>query len=418
MRASKPPEISPNVVRLMALGCQGLLGRPKSPIDGSVLLDVVKQIGLLQLDSISVVDRSHYLVMFSRVGKYDRRELDQLLYPKRELFEQWAHAACLIPSAAYEYFQPVFLRRRRKPLRYGRERALGPDPTRVLQDVMREVGERGPLGSRDFDESCGSRRSWWNRKPARVALDVLFYEGRLMVDRRVNFQSRYDLPRRVRRSASGRTRTLQDYRLWATRKSVACLGVATVRQIADYYRQNTGEVNDSVKYLVSEGHLAEVSVGGWSEEAFTLTANLSLLNDLAAGTHCPEVTTFLSPFDNLIWDRQRTQTLFNFNYRAEMYTPPDRRTFGYYAMPLLHRGRLIARADIKVDRTGHVLEIRAVRLEEGVRLTDDVVEAVAMAAKELADFCDVNDFLVERAEPKGLRGALVRRLKGGIRDDR
>lgn len=393
----------------MAVWCQGLYQRPGGSINHRTLLEIVRRLGLLQLDPISVVDRSHYLVMFSRVGPYDRAELDMLLHPKRKLFEQWAHAACLIPVEAYEFFRPVFLERRRQPMRYGREKALGRDPDALLKSVLARIREKGPLAAKDFEDGSSRKLVWWNRKPARVALDVLFYEGYLMVERRVNFQCQYNLADQVGKiGQNGRQKSLQDYCRWATLKSVGSLGVATLKQVTDYYRQKPNDVQAAVEHFVSRKRLVPVKVTGWGEAAYTLPAHIPLAHELEAASGRPAVTTFLSPFDSLIWDRARTQALFNFSYRTEIYTPSRLRGFGYYVLPILHRGDLVGRADTKVDRKAGALVLQRIALEHGERLTDGLLESLSQAAKELAIFHGVERLEVGAAEPRRLKSALIR----------
>lgn len=404
-----PITFSLETARRLAVWCQGLYQRPGGSINHRTLLEIVRRLGLLQLDPINVVDRSHYLVIFSRVGPYDRAELDALLHPKRKLFEQWAHAACLIPVEAYEFFRPVFLDRRRQPMRYGREKALGRDPDALLKNVLARIREKGPLAAKDFEDRPGRKRVWWNRKPARVALDVLFYEGYLMVEQRVNFQCQYNLAERVGKTGqNGRQKSPQDYCRWATLKSVSSLGVATLKQITDYYRQKPNDVQAAVKHLVSRKMLVPVKVAGWGEEAYTLPAHIPLVHELEAASRRPAVTTFLSPFDSLIWDRARTQALFNFSYRTEIYTPSRLRAFGYYVLPILHKGDLVGRADTKVDRKAGTLVLQRIALEPGERFTDELLESLSQAAKDLAIFHGVERLEVGAAEPRRLKSALIR----------
>ncbi|MEJ2733508.1 MAG: crosslink repair DNA glycosylase YcaQ family protein, partial [Anaerolineae bacterium] len=189
-------EISLDTARTLAVAKQDLHRRPAT-VDRRTLLDTIRQIGLLQLDTIHVVARSHYLVMLSRVGRYDLADLDALLYPDRRLFEQWAHAACLIPAEHYEHFAPAILARRDHPLQPWLLRSLGEDAQQILDTVLADVGERGPLASKDFKDPRDRRGTWWDWKPAKTALEILFEGGYLMVDRRENFQRYYDLAERV-----------------------------------------------------------------------------------------------------------------------------------------------------------------------------------------------------------------------------
>jgi uncharacterized protein YcaQ len=378
--------LSLETARTLAVVKQGLHRQP--PVaDRQSLLESIRRIGLLQLDTISVVARSHYLVMLSRVGLYDPADLDALLYPDRLLFENWAHAACLIPVEDYEYFAPLIEARRQQPPQHWVQRRLGDDPQGVLDAVLAEVRQRGPLASRDFEDPRAQRGTWWDWKPAKTALEVLFHGGYLMVDRREGFQRYYDLAERVLPASADPPRhTLDEYRRWATLRSVSCMGVATARQISDYYRQKKPATRTRVKALAKEGALLPVEVEGWNEVAYLHPADLPLVEEIEAGAHQPTLTTFLSPFDNLTWDRERLRDLFDFDYRIEMYTPAAQRQYGYYVLPILHRGRLVGRLDPKADRKAGTLIIRAIYLEPGQAVTGALVEGVAGALQEFMVF--------------------------------
>jgi uncharacterized protein YcaQ len=255
--------------------------------------------------------------MLGRVGLYDRAGLNALLYPDRALFEQWAHAACLIPVEHYGYFAPAIRARRERPLQRWLERQLGEDAQEILESVLHEVRERGPLSYRDFEETRPERGTWWDWKPAKTALEVLLERGYLTVDRRENFQRYHDLAERVLPGSSRRARyTEEDWRHWATLRGVAHLGVAAARQVADYYRLNKPDTGKRLEILRQEGLVLPVEVEGWRDGAYLSPANLTLLEEIKAGRHKPEATAFLSPFDNLIWDRDRVRELFGFDYKA------------------------------------------------------------------------------------------------------
>ena len=414
MRSETTPgmvKLSLETARTLALVKQGLHRRPLVA-DRQALLESIRQIGLLQLDTINVVARSHYLVMLSRVGLYDPADLDALLYPDRCLFEQWAHAACLIPVEDYEYFAPVIWARRERPPQHWIERRLGDDPQGVLDAVLAEVREQGALASRDFEDPRGQRGTWWDWKPAKTALEVLFHGGHLMVDRRENFQRYYDLAERVLPvSAEPPSRTVDEYRRWATLRSVACMGVATTPQVSDYYRQKKPATRTLIKALAAEGELVPAEVEGWRETAYLVPADLPLVEEIEAGAHQPALTTFLSPFDNLTWDRQRLSDLFQFDYRIEMYTPAAQRQYGYYVLPILHRGRLVGRLDPKADRKGGILIVRAIYLEPKQAITDELIAAVAGALCEFVAFHGSETLRIERSEPEALGPLLLERIE-------
>lgn len=401
----KPIKLPLDTVRSLAIAKQGLHRRPQM-VDKQTLLDTVRRISLLQLDSINVVARSHYLVVLSRVGLYEPADLDALLYPDRQLFEQWAHAACLIPVEAHSYFRPVILARRESPFQGYTEQRLGDDPQSTLHAVLAEVRERGPLASRDFEDPRKERGTWWDWKPAKTALEVLFNRGYLAVDRRESFQRYYDLAERVLPDIPTPQRTLADYQRWATLRSVSCLGVATANQISDYYRQKKTATRATVQTLAAEGVLLPVEVEGWKDSAYLVPADLELIDEIQAGAHESDLTTFLSPFDNLIWERKRVEDLFGFHYRVEMYTPAAKRRYGYYVLPILHRGRLVGRLDPKADRKTKTLIVRAIFLEPGQPIGDDLLAGIADALREFMAFHNCETLCIEKSEPENLRELL------------
>ena len=405
--------MSLETARTLAVYKQGLHRRPgvadqARSADRETLLDSIRRIGLLQLDSISVVARSHYLVMLSRVGLYDPADLDALLYPDRRLFEGWAHAACLIPVEDYGCFVPTLLARRERPPHHWVERRLGDDPQGILDAVLKEVRERGPLASRDFEDTRDGRGTWWDWKPAKTALEILFAHGYLMVDRRESFQRYYDLAERVLpASANAPAWTMEEYQRWATLRGVGILGVATASHASDYYRLNKPSTRARLKSLAAEGVVLTVEVEGWKETAYLDPDDLPLVAEIKEGAHTSQVTTLLSPFDNLIWERDRTSELFGFDYRSEMYTPAAKRQYGYYVLPILHRGRLVGRLDPKAERKAKAMRIRALYLEPEQALTDELVIELAGALREFAAFHGSEQLVVERSEPGELAAHLI-----------
>lgn len=410
MRLRQQPLVfSLDTVRKLALHKQQLDCRPRVA-DKQAVLSIVHRIGLLQLDSINVVARSHYLVILSRAGLYQSADLDSLLYPDRRLFEQFAHAACLIPIEDYRYFAPLILSRRAQPHR--KLARLGASPQDFLCAVLMQIRNSGPLRSRDFEDPRAQRGSWWDWKPAKLALEILFEHGYLMVDRRVNFQRYYDLTEQILpTNAEIPAVELSDWSEWATLRSVECLGVATISQIADYYRQVKTEVTPAVQSLVTKGDLIPAVVEGWKNTAYLSVTDLPIAREIEAGMHEPAVTTFLSPFDNLIWDRKRTHDLFHFDYRIEVYKPINReRQYGYYVLPILNKGHLVGRLDAKAHRGLKRLIIRALYLEPDQQIEEGLLNDLQRALYEFAAFNQCGSISIERSEPEGLAHVLRQRF--------
>jgi uncharacterized protein YcaQ len=405
-----PIELSLGAARRLALFKQGLYARPAAP-SKKALLDIIRGIGLLQLDTIHVVARSHYLVMLSRAGLYNPADLDALLYPDRCLFEQWAHAACLIPVEDYAHLAPEIMARRERSIQPWVAGRLGDDADAMLEAVLAAVRERGPLASKDFDDPRGQRGTWWDWKPAKTALEVLFEQGCLMVDHRVNFQRYYDLAERVLPAAADPpSHTQADWQRWAVLRGLSCLGVATAGHVSDYYRLKKPATRSTIASLAQEAMVVPARVEGWQDTAYLHPADLPLAGEIQAGAYASTLTTFLSPFDNLIWDRARVGDLFGFDYRAEMYQPAAKRKYGYYVLPILHQGRLVGRLDPKADRKTKTMILRAIYLEPGEALVDDLLAGIARTLREFMAFHGSETIEIERSEPEALRGALLARL--------
>lgn len=410
MPSAMVKEVSLDTARMLAVIKQGLHQRPPSS-DKQTLLNCIRQMGLLQLDTVNVVARSHYLVMLSRVGLYNRADLDALLYPDRQLFEQWAHAMCLIPAEDFAVFAPLIHARREHPLHPHRIKRLGDKPHETLDEVLAEVKERGALASRDFEDPREQRGTWWDWKPAKTALETLFTRGYLMVDRRVNFQIYYDLAERVQaQAAESPSKTVEDWDRWATLKSVTHLGIATAEHAADYYRQTTPQVRTILNELVQAGSVVPVKLQDQPKPAYVAQTNLPLLEEIEAGQYACNLTTFLSPFDNLTWNRDRLLELFGFYYRVEMYTPKAKRKYGYYVLPILHNGRMVGRIDPKADRANKQLIIRAIYLEPGQPVTDDLSAGISGALREFMAFHGSQTLTIEHTEPKPLKQAILARI--------
>jgi uncharacterized protein YcaQ len=288
---------------------------------------------------------------------------------------------------------------------------LGEDPQVVMDWVMNEIRKHGPMASRDFKDTDHGPRGWWDWKPAKIALDVLSTNGYLMVNHRKNFQLYYDLAERVLPvSAEPPTKTEEDWQRWAILRSIGCLGVATANQASDYYRQKKLKVRTLVEQFEAEGLVIPVEVEDWPEMAYVLPEDITLIGDIETGQHQPKVTTFLSPFDNLTWNRDRLAALFGFEYTLEMYVPQAKRQFGYYVMPILHNGRLVGRLDPKADRKTKTFLVRKIALEPGETLTDELVTGIAGALREFMEFHGSDHVEIEQAEPKKLKTVLLKNV--------
>ena len=404
MTRRKPAiELSATGAQRLLLAAQGLERAPRRRARKEDVLAAIRRMGALQIDTISVVARSPYLVLFSRLGDYAPEWLDELL-AEGALFEYWAHEACYLPIEDY----PLFRHRMDAPESMGwKYRTAWVEQHRhELDRVLAYIREHGEVRSADFAKRDGHVPGWWEWKPEKRALEYLFTAGQVMVARRRNFQRVYDVRERVHPAWNAATpgRAAAERRLALI--AVRALGIATARWVADYYRMSRPATPALVGDLAAAGELLEVRVVGWKDVAYVHPDHAVPLEAAAAGTLAATRTTFLSPFDPVVWDRARALALFGFDYRLECYTPAPKRVYGYYVLPLLRRGRLIGRADAKAHRATGRFEVRALYLEDGVRVGAALARDTARALHELAAWHGTPDVDVRRTVPATLRAAL------------
>jgi uncharacterized protein len=367
--------------RALMLAAQGLDRRPRRRARKADVLGAIRRKGALQIDTISVVARSPYLVLWTRLGDYEPRWLDELLKDGK-LFEYWSHEACFLPIEDYPLYRHRMLDHSWAGWRYAHKwmDAHREDAARLLQHVR----ERGEVRSTDF-QRADARGGWWSWKPEKRMLESLFTAGELMIARREGFQRIYDLRERVLPGwDDARLPTADEVRRALVLKAVRALGIAKAKWVADYFRMDKTSTKAIPERLVESGDLLRVSVEGWKEPAYVHPEHADTARAAAAGRLKPALTTLLSPFDPLVWDRGRASEMFGFEYRIEVYTPAPKRVYGYYVLPILHRGRLVGRLDPKAHRKEGVLEVRKIHLEPGVRLTGRLVTEVAGAIRDCA----------------------------------
>ncbi len=342
--------------RRIALAAQGFARpRPIGRIDVRHFRRVLNHVGLLQLDSVNVLERSHYLPMFSRLGPYDRAALDRWTTSSGEIFEYWGHEASLIPVDRYSTFR--FRMGEMKP--WGSVRRLLDERPGYIENVLEQVAIRGPLTVADLDDAGERGGPWWGYAPGKHALEWLFASGRVTAYRSPTFGRRYDLPQRVvpaaviAESPSDQTEAYRTLLVDAARHH----GVGTVADLADYHRLHKPTARPILEDLAVEGALVPVAVAGWRHPAY--------LHPDAVIPRRATGTALLSPFDSLVWNRDRVERMFGFRYRIEIYVPKPQRQYGYYVLPFLLDGDLVARVDLKADRKGRRLLVQTAHLEPG-----------------------------------------------------
>jgi uncharacterized protein YcaQ len=373
--------------RRIALAAQGFTDpRPAGLPTLRHLRRVLARTGLLQIDSVNVLQRAHYLPLFSRLGAYSTALLDRAAYrAPRELFEYWGHEASLIPV----HLQPM-LRWRMNAANvaaWGRMRELHERRPEVIAWVLEEVRDRGPLTAGQIEDDAPVRKDqWgWNWSDVKASLEWLFWTGQVTTaSRNTGFARVYDLTERVLPTAVVEAPTPDDADAHRelVRVAARALGVAAEIELRDYFRLPVAGARRAVAELVEDGELRPVTVQGWRQRAY--------LHVDAALPRWVRAAALISPFDPLIWERGRTERLFDFHYRIGIYTPPAQREHGYYALPFLLSDALVARVDLKADRQAGVLRVPGVWAEPG-HGADDIATPLAGALLELAGWLGLGE---------------------------
>lgn len=399
-----PPEnLSRAEARNILLTAQGLAQATERDAAKDDVLHTIRRMKALQIDSINVVARSPYLVLWSRLGNYNPAWLGELL-EEGSLFEYWAHAMCFLPVEDY----PLFRRFMLDGLRSWKQAAgwVQKHPE-VVEQVLSRIRQEGGLRAADFVSDHKPSGGWWNWKEEKLALEYLFILGELMISHRDKFQRVYDLRSRVLpawedgpglENVPPREEVLQTLTL----KTMEALGVALADWVPDYFRlPKTGNLA-RLEALVNAGLLRRVEIEGFSKPAY--------LHPSAAPAQPAGLTSLLSPFDPLVWDRKRLKDLFDFDYTIEVYTPAAKRSFGYYTLPILHRDRLVGRLDPKAHRAEGLFEVKALALEPGIAPTEDLVEGLSAALHSLAAWHGTPEVVIRRTTPDDLGPRFVARL--------
>lgn len=387
-----PDSLSPAAARRVLLAAQGFGSRPT--VAGTRQLNLLlARLRLLQLDSVNVYERSHYLPVFARLGAYDRALLDRLTFARRSAYtEQWAHEAAIVPIDDW----PLFAWRREA---FRAKYADWFDANAQLLEWLRaELAAKGPLTSGAIEHPENVRSGpWWGWSATKEALEMLFRSGEVAVAGRTRFQREYALAETVVRPS--RTVPRADALRELVRRAASALGVGTVGDLADYYRLYVDDTKRAVLELVEAGELREVRVAGWTQRAY--------LHREARIPRRIEAAALLSPFDPVVWDRDRALRMFGFHYRIELYTPAPKRVYGYYTLPVLVDEALVGRIDLKSDRRRGVLRVQSAWSEQGAAAA--VVDQVALAVREAAGWQGLPD--LEVADRGDLAHSLAAELR-------
>jgi len=409
-----PPSLDLQQARALHLAAQGLLTPAARAATPKALRQCIARMQLLQIDTIHVVARSPYLVLFSRLGDYPRTWLEAAL-ADGHVFETWAHEACFAPMDDL-LLHRAYNRATRRHWGLVHAQKSHAQQRQHLDKLLAHIAQAGPVKSSDFERTEGQGGAWWGWKDEKRWLEALFASGELMVARRENFHRVYDLshhvaPDALAQEAAGQAPDPQAVHGQFIARAVAALGITQARWIHDYFRIKPRLKDADLDALVLEGTLLRVAVDGWDAPGYVHRSQRALLSKALRGALHASHTTLLSPFDPVVWDRERALALFDFDYRLECYTPEPKRVYGYFVLTILCRGELIGRLDAKAHRAEGVFEVRALHAQPGAPWREDQLRDVAQAIARCAAWHDTHQVRITATRPAALKAALNRMLK-------
>jgi uncharacterized protein YcaQ len=394
--------LSISEARRVAIAAQQFIGAGGAPKNAKTLAAMVRRLGVVQIDSVNVLIRSHYLPIFSRRGAYQCGLLEKAAYEQRLLFEYWGHEASLLPVELYPLFRWRMDDARNGVGTWGRLRRYATSHKELVDSVLNQIRERGALGASELTDGGKSKGSWWGWSQGKEILEWLFWIGDVTTARRRNFERLYDLTERVVPEAiqaspvPSREHAQRELMLIGAR----AMGVATARDLRDYYRLPTKDAVLRLKELVDEGRLLAVAVEGWKQQGY-----LHHEAKVPRQAQIADVAALLSPFDSLIWERQRTERLFDFHFRLEIYTPVHKRLHGYYVLPILLGDRIVGRVDLKSERRSGCLQVKGGSVEAGVKV-GAVIAPLTRLLSQLAQWLGL-----EQVTVTSRRGELMKSLR-------
>lgn len=399
-----------NQARRLALAAQGFDGRPPpASVQPARLNRLIERLGVLQIDSVNAVVRSHYLPLFSRLGHYCPDLLDQAAWSqgrRRTLFEYWGHEASLMPLSLYPLMRWRMERARRGDGIYQQLARFGRERQDVIDRVLQAVREQGAIGAGSLSTRQEKAGPWWDWSVEKLALEWLFAAGEVTVAGRRGFERLYDVPERVL-PASILEQPVPDA-AQAQRAlllhAAQALGVATEKDLRDYFRLGPADSRARLAELEEAGELLRCQVQGWAQPGWC-RPGVKIPRKVAA-------SALLSPFDSLVWERSRTERLFDFRYRLEIYTPAAKRVFGYYVLPFLHNERIAARVDLRAERATGRLAVHAVH-EEVPGLDEEALQALAINLRRMAGWLGLARVQLNCQRVAGARLAVALAQMGG-----
>ena len=398
--------------RRLALRCQLLDGETPLPSGKEGVAQAIERLGYVQIDTIAVVNRAHHHTLWTRRPDYDPEMLHDLQVVDRRVFEYWAHAIAYLPISDYRYFVPQMNRIREQGTPWMRD--WREQHGELMDAVLERIRAEGPLTSKAFEPPPGTKRgTWWDWKPAKRALELLFWQGDLMIAERCNFQKVYDLTERVLPASVDATPPSdEECGRFQVRRALQGLGIARDREILEFVKvADKPIVRKALVDLTEAGEVVSIEVEGTKRApCYALAEQL----EAPLGAPIESRVHVLSPFDGLIIGRVRTEWLFDFDYTLECYLPEAKRKFGYFVLPILFEDRLVGRLDPKADRVAGTLIVRKLWLEPRFEATDEFLSYLGTSLARFAGFNGCASVKVQRVAPAKLRGAVSRNVRAAF----
>ncbi|MBU2946673.1 winged helix-turn-helix domain-containing protein [Zobellia uliginosa] len=354
-------------------------------------LSAIEHLGYIQIDTISVIERAHHHTLYNRNSRYKSAHLEELIADKK-VFEYWAHAASYLPMTDYRFTLP-----RKQAIASGKQKHWYKRDVQLMQSVAERIKAEGPLMAKDFNKK-GKKHGEWKTAPTKQALENLFMEGELMISKRVNFHKVYDLTERVLPSSLNTTTPTDDeYGKFLVKKYLRANGLGKLTEMTYLIKNTKPLVTNALDTMLKTGEIELVNVSNTAY--YVLPEALKLLNQPLAR----KKLKILSPFDNLLIQRKRMTDLFNFDYTLECYVPQHKRKHGYFSLPILWDGKLVARMDSKADRKEKVLYIHQLTLEPSLRKTEAFADALGRELQSFMEFNACNSIQLHRTIPSSFK---------------
>ena len=394
--------LEPRLLRRLALHRQGLTQRAPFGSGRNGTLRALVRLGYVQIDTISVVARAHDHALWARVPGYSSNHLERLV-ARREAFEYWFHAAAFLPMCNFRFALPR--------MRASARLWFATQDHELVKHVLARIRSEGPLKARDFEQPPGRRRGWWDWKPAKRALEQLFFQGELMITRREGFEKVYDLPERVLPShVDTREPTVEEHAAHLVDVTLEAHGFASLKAFT--YQRRSSPLREAVKRTLNEriaaGTITKLDVADARGRTSAFYARPNIFDSVV---RVPAEVRMLSPFDNALIQRDRNVVVHDFDYQLECYVEPHRRRFGYFCLPLLYRDRFVGRADCKAHRSARRFEVVHLFIEREIPDADKFLEALHDAIARYAEFTGCESIDVRRVSPRAWTGPVRRTLR-------